>query len=36
MTRRHCPAGVFVKEQRGRRENRQAGKGKAACLWPGP
>ena len=36
MTRRHCPAGVFVKEQRGRRENRKAGKGKAACLWPGP
>lgn len=36
MTRRHYPAGVFVKEQRDRRENRQAGKGKAACLWPGP
>ena len=28
MTRRHCPAGVFVKEQRGRRETGRRGKGK--------
>ena len=28
MTRRHCPAGVFVKEQRGRRETGKRGKGK--------